>query len=263
MIKKTNRPLVIALAIIPLILGFTACSSGPTVDGYGVSWWTRKLKVGLPSEKIEAIKALSEIRNEKSIEPLIDALLDEDDNVRSEAALALAEFDDKRAVEPLITSLKDKYPLVRKNAAYTLGILKHTQAVEHLIPLLDEKSESVANSAVFALGEIGDARAAEALINLYVSKCETRTYEESAISSMYVDVGVEAKEALIQIGMPAVEPLIDALKHENGLVRNKIADILERICPNDDNLGSSYTAWKNWWRENKELYESIEWIDVK
>ncbi|GAI50615.1 unnamed protein product, partial [marine sediment metagenome] len=49
----------------------------------------------------------------QAVEPLIQALKDEDEFVRSHAAEALENIGDARAVEPLIQALKDKERSVR------------------------------------------------------------------------------------------------------------------------------------------------------
>jgi hypothetical protein len=57
--------------------------------------------------RLRAAEALGSIRDKKAVEPLIQALLnDEDPWVRRKAALALENIPDKRAVEPLIQALK-------------------------------------------------------------------------------------------------------------------------------------------------------------
>ena len=69
----------------------------------------------------EAVEAVGKIGDKRAVEPLIQALNDENKYVREGAALALAEIGDKRAVEPLIQALNDKDENVRAEAADTLG----------------------------------------------------------------------------------------------------------------------------------------------
>jgi HEAT repeat protein len=71
--------------------------------------------------RIGAIEALSEIKSQQSIDPLINTLTnDEDHEVRWVAALALGEIGDKRAVPFLISSLTDKDRYVRYGSAKAL-----------------------------------------------------------------------------------------------------------------------------------------------
>ncbi len=61
------------------------------------------------------------INDTRAVEPLIQALKDNNSYVRCCAALALGEIKDKRAVEPLILALKDNNSYVREDAALALG----------------------------------------------------------------------------------------------------------------------------------------------
>ena len=73
---------------------------------------------------------------EPAVEPLINALKDEDSGVRWKAAEALEEIGDERAVEPLINALKDEDSGVREGAAEALGEIGDERAVEPLINCL-------------------------------------------------------------------------------------------------------------------------------
>ncbi len=86
-----------------------------------------------------AIDALGEIKSERAVEPLIEALKDKDWDVqRSVAAIALGEIKSKRAVKPLIKALKDGYWDVQERAAEALGKIKSDRAVELLIEALKD-----------------------------------------------------------------------------------------------------------------------------
>jgi len=72
----------------------------------------------------DAAAALVKI-GEPAVEPLIQALKDEDDTARELAAAALANIGDTRAVEPLIQALKtDKNKEVREDVKKALEKLK-------------------------------------------------------------------------------------------------------------------------------------------
>ncbi len=59
------------------------------------------------SEK-RLLRLLGKLGDKRAVLPLIEALKDEDEDVRKEAAEALGELEDKRAVVPLIEALKDE-----------------------------------------------------------------------------------------------------------------------------------------------------------
>jgi len=58
---------------------------------------------------------------ESVVKALIEALKDENHEVRKQAAISLGEIRTPHAVEPLIATLKDEDPEVRKAAAWALG----------------------------------------------------------------------------------------------------------------------------------------------
>ena len=70
------------------------------------------------------------------------------------AALSLGEIGDSQAVEPLINALGDENWEVRSSAAKALGKIGNDRAVEQLINLLRDKNENVRWHAVQALEAI-------------------------------------------------------------------------------------------------------------
>ena len=76
------------------------------------------------------------------MQPLINALKDEDSYVRWSAAEALGNIKSDTAVQPLINALKDEDSDVRWRAAEALGNIKSDTAVQPLINALkDEDSD--------------------------------------------------------------------------------------------------------------------------
>jgi HEAT repeat protein len=102
------------------------------------------------------------------VDPLVEALRDEDARVRSYAACALGEIGDPRAVDPLIYALQDEDEEsdVRSGAARALGEIGDPRAVDPLVEALQDEDENVRLRAAWALGEIGDARAIEPLTHM-------------------------------------------------------------------------------------------------
>ena len=78
--------------------------------------------IRVPSVREAAVETLKELNDTRAVEPLIQALKDEDSSVREGAAWALGKLNDTRAAEPLILALKDKDedPDVRWRAAEAL-----------------------------------------------------------------------------------------------------------------------------------------------
>jgi HEAT repeat protein len=113
----------------------------------------------------DAAKALGNINDTRVVEPLIQALNNNDSSVRYSAAMALGKVKDTRAVEPLIHSLKeDEDEAVRSNAAEALGKHKDARAVEPLIQGMKDNYSIVRVSAAIALGQLNDTRAIGPLV---------------------------------------------------------------------------------------------------
>lgn len=97
------------------------------------------------------------------VEALVQALKDEDAEVRWAATRFLGEIGDERVVEPLIQALKDE----GKRIGAVMYLRKIGEpAVGALIQALRDKHHHVRETAADALGEIGDARAIESLSEL-------------------------------------------------------------------------------------------------
>lgn len=179
---------------------------------------------------------------EPAIEPLIQALKDEDYDGRWKAAEALdklgwkpsSEVDrcyyliakrelkelvkiGKPAVESLIQSLKDRKESVRGEAAEALGEIGDERAVGPLIHALKDEDWTVRGKAVVSLWEIGDERAVESLI--HVLKYDPEFFVRKAAAWALGEIGDKR----------AVEPLIQALKDEYLDVRIKAANALGEI----------------------------------
>jgi HEAT repeat protein len=109
-----------------------------------------------PLVRKSAATALGDLGDERAVEPLIEALQDEDNFVRKMAATACGKLHDRKAVEPLIEALADEDPFVRERAAQALGKIGDSRAVDplnHLIEILDcERFKATAREALEEIG---------------------------------------------------------------------------------------------------------------
>ncbi|MDD2754245.1 MAG: HEAT repeat domain-containing protein [Methanothrix sp.] len=144
-----------------------------------------------------------------AIKSLIQALKDDDANIRMETAKALGFIGDIKAIEPLIQTLTDDDNNVREESIEALRKIG-VPSIEALAKVLKDRDNKVKKHAVQALGEIRDAKAVESLIQV--------------LNETDSDVLGEAVSALEKIGMPSVKPLIQALKDRDGQVR-KLATV--------------------------------------
>ena len=99
---------------------------------------------------------------EVALSSLLQALKDEDWNVRTWAADALGELNDKQAVIPLVELLADSNEQVRIDAAVSLGKLGDQRAVGALLKLLDTQ-DRVRQHAIRALGRLAGIGVFESL----------------------------------------------------------------------------------------------------
>jgi tetratricopeptide (TPR) repeat protein len=92
----------------------------------------------------EAARALGQIGDERAVEPLVQALgEDEETNVRRAAAEALGQIGDERAVEPLMWALSEGLEEVRQSAAFALAEMasdRTLDAIDQAIARNDDQS---------------------------------------------------------------------------------------------------------------------------
>jgi HEAT repeat protein len=173
-----------------------------------------------------AIGALVKIDAQSAFEPLIIIMKDTKDHahVRTSAAGSLGRMGDKRAVGTLAETLKDKNWQVRQYSAKALGKLKDTRAVDPLISTLKDENWQVRREAVVALGKIGDLKAVGPLIGILNDS--SHSVREKAVAALEIFrwepsdqktritylIAMEDWDELVEIGEPAVEPLIATIK---------------------------------------------------
>ena len=110
----------------------------------------KALKGGKWRVRWHAAETLGEIRDIQAVEPLIKALNDENNGVRSNSMIALVNIG-VPAVEMLINALKDKKCPIRSNAAEALGEIGDTRAVKPLIKALTDEDSEIQKIATKAL----------------------------------------------------------------------------------------------------------------
>lgn len=144
------------------------------------------------------------------IEIQLDLLKDPDWAVRREAVITLGEMGDERCVEPLVRALRDGDWQVREVAIEALGMVG-SPAVDALIKLL--RDWDVRKYAIRALGKIRDER----VLNPLIAQLRNDEFNE------------DATEALVELGKPAVDKLLIALKDKDENTRKQAVIALGRI----------------------------------
>ncbi len=165
----------------------------------------------------------------------IAALKDEDWAIRGEAAGLLGTFKDPRAVGPLLSLLRDQDRSVREAAIDALRSIG-APAVDAVGTYLTAPDLSVQESASAILAAIADERVLVPLIaslhsedwivRMHAAKALGRVRNAGAIEPLIPllqdkvkAVREEAAAALAAIGDAAIPSLLNALQHEDWLVR--------------------------------------------
>jgi HEAT repeat protein len=156
----------------------------------------------------EAVFEEEKVKDEIDIQ--IDLLKDPDWTIRREAVVTLGEMGDERCVAPLVNALRDGDWQVREAAVEAMGQVG-SPAVEHLVKML--RDWDIRKAALRALGKIKDERVLDPLV-------QQLRHDE------FKD---DATEALVELGAPAVERLVGALKDKDEMVRQQAIIALGRI----------------------------------
>lgn len=98
-------------------------------------------------------------RSAAPLAALVEALEDEDEDVREQAAMSLALRSGPDVVEPLLTALSDSSSQVREKAALGLAMRRDPRVVDALLAAASDPDSQVREKVVIALGMSGDDRA--------------------------------------------------------------------------------------------------------
>jgi len=152
---------------------------------------------------------------------LLEALEGEYFTVRAGAAKALGRIGDVKAVQPLLKLLKDPEDEVRIAACLALGLFKNSSTFDEITNvLLDDKKIEVRQAAAKALGYTQHPAALPYLMEALRDSFWWYEREQQAGDLL---------TAIEKMGSAAVEPLVTALKDNEGAVRKYAALILGRI----------------------------------
>lgn len=115
--------------------------------------------------RLYASEILGNIRDKEAVHGLILRLGDENSGVRSKSMLALVEIGES-SIDPLINALSNDNWQIRRHAAESLGVIGNKNAVKPLIESLNDKNSEVQKTVAESLGSIGDKRAVIPLENI-------------------------------------------------------------------------------------------------
>ena len=156
------------------------------------------------------LQSLGNVSSERVLNPLIRYLSHEDWTIRRAVLISLGQIGGKTAEEAVIGALKDKERYVVESAISVLGQMRSTRAPTHLIEILEDREGMGRIKISRALVEIGEPSV------------------DAIVSSLRNDMDREVCRHLVwALGHinsdAAIEPLVQALKSRNWMVRNEAA----------------------------------------
>ena len=166
----------------------------------------------------EAAAMLGSFKDPRAVMPLTRALHDTDRAVREAAIGALSSIGEP-SVPALATCLGDPALHVQEAASAILASLADARVFAPLVAALSSRDWIVRMHAAKALGRIGDPEAVPVLMPLLQDKVKA--------------VREEVSGALAAIGGVAVLALIQALQHEEWLVRLHAVEALGKLNSSD------------------------------
>ncbi len=197
--------------------------------------------------RLKALHALSRLGEDArpAVPALIEVLQNGERDERWVAAYALGRIGDIRAVEPLIDAIKDED--IYAEAMYTLSVLGDPRSIEPLIDALDEAhTQRLAGEVLSGFGEA----AVPLLIKVLLSESLhhfTRLEAGHALVKTGDPRSIEAlRKAILfpqdQMSQRAYEHLLaEALLHEKGLSRaerlGRMMKRAEELLAKDEHLG--------------------------
>jgi HEAT repeat protein len=179
------------------------------------------LQTAHPILRARAADIFAISKDKSAVPALLDALHGEYFTVRARAAIALGRIGDAKAKQPILKLLKDPEDEVRIAACLSLGLFKDASTFDDITNiLLDDAKIEVRQAAAKALGHTGHPAALPYLM------------EALRDPFWWYEREVQAGDLLLAIekmGTVAVDPLIEALKDNEGAVRKYAALLLGRI----------------------------------
>jgi len=164
----------------------------------------------------EVLKAIATFKDKRQVPVMIDSLeyTDESYDNAATAAAALGDTPDSSAVDPLIKalqkplSIKTRANIVKQSAMESLAKIHDKKATAAIAKVLetpaDDQDFFLNQVAAIALGNLGDPAGVPALIRgLFMTGRGANIFNQCRVS-------------LLQIGKPAVQPLMDAHEHKDA-----------------------------------------------
>ncbi len=168
------------------------------------------------SVRIQAIKILSQFKNESVRSTLIRSLTDSNKLVRQHALDGICQLQLEVSAAHLCPLLRDSDMQVQNKAIAALAKIQDPNTIGYLIEILNDDSEYVRRAAVEVLNEVADPRAIKNLLG--------------AMRDADWWVRVRAADALGSIGGPrVVDAVISLLSDKDEFLRRTAIEILNSV----------------------------------
>lgn len=184
---------------------------------YNDNYWIQALENDNEDVQMVVILKLIDTDNEDVIRPLLNLLNSNNEEVILVAIVILGKFNNSDIVESLIDTLKHGSPKVVVKSIEVLSIIGDIKAVSPIINLLNSSEILIVDASINALGKFKDPSAVDGLIMAL-----TNWSEEDSTRELLA-------YALINIGNPSVESLIDLLYSEKPIIRGTACYVLGEI----------------------------------
>jgi HEAT repeat protein len=221
----------------------------------------------------QASRSLQKIKDPMAINPLVSALKSENPDVRAHVVQTLGGFRDHRALEPLMETIEDPDPGVRVAAIQVLGTIGESRAITSIIEALDDYDDKVRLQAVNTLAHMKTRQAIQPFVEKISDSSENvRIAAGQALLDMSWKPANKKEEGIrcliqrnwarcIELGEPAVEPLVDELQQEDSSIKIPVARTLgelkhvDAVEPLLEYLDSAKTMRDR--EEQAEVYETV------
>lgn len=131
-----------------------------------------------------AAEALGELKEKNAVEPLINALKDEDKSVIGSAILALGKIKDDRAIDPLVSTVGPW----KLSVAKALGQIASDRAFDEQAKLVkNEPDKNTRMYIVIEIGKSGNRRAISTLVDISINDPESRVRNFAKVALHWFD----------------------------------------------------------------------------
>ena len=184
---------------------------------YNDDYWIQALENNNEDVQMTAMLKLIDTDNEDMIRPLLNLLNSNNEEIVLTAIVNLGKFNDADIVESLINMLNHDSPQVVVKSIEVLSRIGDVKAVLPIIDLLNSSKISIVDASIGALGRYKDSSAVDGLIMALINWSEEGSTRDLAAY------------ALINIGNPSVESLINLLYSEKPILRETACYVLGEI----------------------------------